>query len=201
MVNPPSPVPVSAQRYMTPQEFQRQLAQKQEQLKRYVNYQFPNRAGRIAVRFVNGNFRAQGWQGTTFQKWKENARKGTILIKTGRGRRGTSFSTQPAQTRVYNDVQYMGVHNRGFSGTVSVGTHRRNLMGKQKMGTGRFSIKSRKERMKTVAVVKSVTTVKGHTRKMNIPKRKFMPESMQDSPVLANALRREITRSLNQIFN
>ncbi|RXK57556.1 hypothetical protein ESA94_20370 [Lacibacter luteus] len=185
---------------MTPEQFQTELKKKQTELKHYVNAVFPQRAGVISVRFVNGNFRAQGWQGRTFQRWKKNARKGTVLVKTGRGRRGTSFTTGVAQTRVYNDVLYMAVHNRGFSGTVKVKQHQRRIMGKEKQGTGRFSVKTRKERMKTVSVVKGISTVKEHTRKMNIPKRKFMPESMQDSPVLANALQREITRSLNKIF-
>ena len=48
---------------------------------------------------------------------EKNRRKGTVLVKSGRGRRGTSFSTGFAQVRVYNDVQYMAVHNRGFSGS------------------------------------------------------------------------------------
>ena len=185
---------------MTPQQFQTELKKKQTELKRYVNNVFPRRAGRIAVRFINGNFRAQGWQGRTFQRWKKNARKGTILVKTGRGRRGTSFTTATAEVRVYNDVLYMGVHNRGFSGTVRVREHWRRTFGKKKVGSGRFSVKTRKERMKTVTTVKTIGKVQAHTKKMNIPKRKFMPENMQDSPVLANALQREITRSLNKIF-
>lgn len=185
---------------MNPQQFQQELAKKQSQLKSYVNNQFPANAGKIAVRFINGNFRAQGWQGSIFQKWKPNRRKGTILVKTGRGRRGTSYNTQPAQVRVYNDVDYMAVHNSGFKGTVQVRAHRRRVMGKQKVGTGLFSIKTQKERKKTISTVKTVGTVQAHSRKMNIPKRKFMPTSLQDSPVLANALRRELTRNLNQIF-
>lgn len=131
---------------------------------------------------------------------KKNLRKGRILIKTGHGRRGTSYSTQPAQTRVYNDVGYMAIHNYGFNGTVQVRAHQRRILGKKRVATGLFSIKTKKEKKKTVSVVKSVSTVQAHSRKMNIPKRKFMPSSLQDSPVLANALTRELTRSLNQIF-
>lgn len=185
---------------MTPEEFQKTLAKKQQELQRYINTRFPNRAGRMAVRFINGNFRAQGWQGTTFQPWKKNGRKGTILVKTGRGRRGTNFTTAPALVKVFNNVPYMAAHNSGYSGTVYVRAHVRRIMGKEKVGTGRFSIKTRKERMKTVSVVTGSSFVKGHTRKMDLPKRKFMPESMTDSPVLTKALERELAKGLNQIF-
>jgi hypothetical protein len=185
---------------MNPQQFNKDLQAKQQALKRYVYQVWPQRAGRAAVRFVNGNFRAQGWQGGTFERWPPNRRKGRILVKTGRGRRGTSFSTAPAQVRLFNSVGYMAVHNSGFEGSVMIPAHQRRVMGKEKKGTGRFSVKTRKERMKTVSTVKGMTTVKQHSRKMNIPRRKFFPTSMTDSPVLANALRREIERELKNIF-
>lgn len=185
---------------MNAAEFEKQLKAKQENLKYYVNYIFPRRAGNIATRFVNGNFLAQGWQGATFQPWKENVRKGRILIKTGKGRRGTSYSTRIAEVRVFNNVLYMAVHNRGFNGTVRVREHKRRTFGRQKVDSGRLT-KTGKTKMKTVATLKGVGTVTAHDRKMNIPKRKFMPESLQDSPVLANAITREIEREFKKIFN
>ncbi len=184
---------------MNPAEFERNLKAKQVALKQYVNAVFPSRAGRMSVRFINGNFRAQGWQGKLFQYWKKNRRKGTILIKTGRGRRGTQFTTSPGQARIFNNVGYMAVHNRGFSGTVQIPAHQRRLLGKQKIESGKLTPKG-KARMKTVSVVKGISNVKAHSRKMNIPKRKLMPTSMTDSPVLANAISRDIQRSLKQIF-
>lgn len=168
-------------------------------MKRYINTEFPQRAGEISLRFINGNFRAQGWQGQSFSPWQKKKGKGTILIKTGKGRRGTHFSTSPGVTRVWNDVGYMAVHNKGFHGTVQVPAHQRRNIVKSKMPTERLT-KSGKPKTKTVAVVKGITMVRAHTMKMNIPKRQFMPISMTDSPVLANALAREITRGLKQIF-
>jgi phage gpG-like protein len=185
---------------MNPQQFEIALKQKQEALRNYVNNVFPRRAGEISLRFISGNFRAQGWQGTVFQKWKENRRKGTILVKTGRGRRGTHFTTFPGGVRVFNNVGYMAVHNKGFNGTVQVPAHERRIIARKKVGTGLFSVKTQKERVKSVATVAGVSNVKAHSRKMNIPKRQFMPTSLHDSPVLANALTRELTRALKQIF-
>jgi hypothetical protein len=184
---------------MNASEFEKNLRGKQVLLKRYVNQVFPNRAGRIALRFINGNFRAQGWQGITFDRWKPNKRKGTILVKTGRGRRGTQFSTFPGVVRVFNTVGYMAVHNKGFNGTVIIPAHIRRIMGSKRVETGKLT-KTGKMRMKTVATVKMIASVSKHTRKMNIPKRKFMPDNMMDSPVLVNALKREITNELSKIF-
>lgn len=184
---------------MNPENFNSNLNGLQQQLKGYVYNIFPNRAGNISLRFINGNFRAQGWQGTTFQRWKKNRRKGTILIKTGSLRRGNYFTTAPGQAHVRNDVKYAALHNRGFNGTVQVKAHRRRILAAQKVESGRLT-KTGKMKMKTVHTVKGVSEVKAHSRKMNIPKRQFFPESTNDSPVLAGAIRREIQRSLQNIF-
>ncbi|MFT3750952.1 MAG: hypothetical protein QM768_21745 [Agriterribacter sp.] len=184
---------------MNPQQFKAELTKKQQELKRYVNVEFPKRAGNISLRFINDNFRAQGWQGATLQPWKENARKGTILIRKGKLRRGTKYTTSPGVTRVYNDVPYAAAHNRGFNGTVTIKAHqRRNYVG-IKQATGRLT-KAGKLQMRTVHGVRSISQVKAHTRKMNIPKRQFMPENITDSPVLYNAVRGEIEGTLKNIF-
>ncbi len=180
-------------------EFKRQLAKKQVELKTYINTVFPSRAGNMSLRFINGNFKAQGWQGSSFQKWKKNARNGTILVKSGRLRRGTTFTTTPGIAHVVNNVPYAGVHNRGFNGTVQVKSHKRRIYEANKVATGRLT-KTGKAQMKTVHSLKGSAQVKAHTRKMKIPKRQFMPENMTDSPVLANAIRREIERELKTIF-
>lgn len=184
---------------MNPEQFAKNLAHKQTQLKAYVNAQFPRRAGEISLRFIDGNFRAQGWQGNGFHRWKKNARNGTILIKSGRLRRSTSFQTMPGVVRVANNAPYAAAHNSGFHGTVRVKSHTRRLMAKKSIETGRI-LKSGKKQIKTVHVLKSMTKVKVHIRRMNIPRRQFMPESMNDSPVLYNALRREIERKLKDLF-
>lgn len=184
---------------MNPQQFKAELAKKQAELKRYVNVEFPKRAGNISLRFINGNFRAQGWQGNTFQPWKETARNGTILVRKGKLRRGTKLSTSIGVARLYNDVPYAGVHNRGFKGLVFVKPHKRQVFEANKVATGRLT-KTGKAQMKTIHTVKSVGWVRGHHREMNIPKRQFMPEDMTQSPVLYNAVRREIERTLKTIF-
>ena len=63
---------------MTPEEFVKKLQNKSLEVERYATLEFPNMAGNITLRFINGNFRAQGFQGTTFKKWKPS--KGTTLV-------------------------------------------------------------------------------------------------------------------------
>ena len=73
---------------MTPEEFVKKLQNKALEVERYAMLEFPNMAGNITLRFINGNFRAQGFQGTTFKKWKPS--KGTTLVKTGTLRSATA---------------------------------------------------------------------------------------------------------------
>ena len=168
--------------------------------KDYIANEFPRMAGAKILRFIDGNFRAQGWQGSTFQRWQPNARKGTILVKTGRLRSSISQSFAPGQVVTFTSAPYAGVHNRGFSGTVSIPAQTRTKYAAVQVGTGRFT-KSGTERTKTMHKATGSTQVKSYQRKMNIPKRQFMPERYNDSPVLINSIKREVINTLKTIFH
>lgn len=185
---------------MTPEQFQANLQQRTAQLKNYFEAEFPRMAARKAIRFIDGNFRAQGWQGAAFQKWKANIRKGTVLIKTGRLRRSTKFETGPYSARIYNDAPYARHHNRGFKGTVTVAAHTRNRYTAVRVGTGRFTAKGN-ERTRTVHQVSGTSRVRTHTRRVNNPRRQFMPESINDSPVLYDSIKRDVVAAITRIFN
>jgi phage gpG-like protein len=84
---------------------------------------FPSKAGDITLRFIDGNFKAQGFQGITFMKWairkaasKKDKRKGrAILVNKGRLRRGFRKQVQGAgAVAIINDVEYARVHNEGL---------------------------------------------------------------------------------------
>nr|DAD65302.1 MAG TPA: tail morphogenesis protein [Myoviridae sp. ctOoC8] len=183
---------------MTPEEFVKKLQNKALEIERYAILEFPNMAGNITLRFINGNFRAQGFQGTTFKKWKPS--KGTTLVKTGTLRSATYYTTQTGQVTIINPIPYAKVHNEGFKGEVTVKSHTRNRYSKAKIGTGKFTQKS-KERKKTVTFKSGETTVKSHTRKVNIPQRQFIPTQDSPSPVLNNAITRELTKDLKKIIS
>lgn len=184
---------------MNPAEFIQGLKKVQAQFKEYQNGIFPTRAGEHALRFIDSNFAAQGWRGAAFSPWKPVKRQGLILVKTGRLRRGNSFTVTPGIAHVKNNVPYAAAQNNGFTGIVSVRAHtRRNLEGK-KVATGKLS-KSGIAKVQTIHTVKSEITVKAHTRKMNLPARQFMPRSLQDSPVFENIIVKEIASSWKKIL-
>ena len=184
---------------MSPDEFDKALQRKSADLKTYTEVHFPAKAGKIALRFVNGNFRAQGFQGASFKKWKTTKRGGTILVKTGKLRAATYYTTQVGQATVQNHMPYAKAHNEGFSGNVIVKAHTRNKYSKTKIGTGKFT-KTGKERQKTVTMKTGQNTVKSHSRKVNIAQRQFAPTATNPSPVLNNAISREVARDINQII-
>lgn len=182
---------------MTPQEFELKLQQKANEIKNYANNRYPSIAGNIALRFIDGNFRAQGFQGQSFEKWKKS--KGTVLVKSGNLRAAVRYTTQPGQTTVKNSMPYAKAHNEGFNGTVTVKSHTRNKYSRTKVGTGKFTKKG-KERTQTLTAKSGESNVKSHSRKMNVPKRQFMPTHPSDSPVLNNAVARQVTRDIQLLM-
>ena len=182
---------------MTPQEFEQKLQQKANEIKNYANTRYPTVAANIALRFVNGNFRAQGFQGQSFEKWKKS--KGTTLVKSGNLRSAMYYTTQPGQTTIKNNMPYAKAHNEGFEGTVTVKSHTRNKYSRTKVGTGRFTARG-VERTQTLTAKSGESNVKSHSRKMKLPKRQFMPTHQNDSPVLNNAIAREVARDINKIM-
>lgn len=182
---------------MTPQEFEKALTAKAREIQTYANTQFPSIAGNITLRFIDGNFRAGGFQAGTFKRWKRG--KGTPLIKTGALRAANYYTTQPGQVTIKNNMPYARVHNEGFKGAITIKAHTRNTYGKTKVGTGRFT-KTGKERQQTLTVKTGEHKVRSHIRQVNIPQRQFMPISPTDSPVLNNAIQRQVSRDLQQII-
>src|SRR5690606_20522690 len=161
---------------MSPEEFSQRIQTKAKEVKRYVEHGFPVAAGNTALRFVDGNFRAQGFQGQGFNRWKGTKRGGTILVSPGGGslRAATYVTYQIAMATLRNNMKYAKTHNEGFKGVVNVKAHSRNRLAKVRVGTGRMT-KSGKERMRTMTTKIGQTSVKAHTRMMNLEQRQFMP--------------------------
>lgn len=168
-------------------------------LKQYMLNEFPAMAGRKTLRFIEGNFRAQGFQGARFQRWEANARDTTILIKKGHLRRSFHMEIGPGMVRMFSDSKYAAVHNNGFKGQVTVKAYQRRVYSARRIGTGRFT-KTGKERKKTIHEVSGYIKVKSHTRNMNIPQRKMMPTSWNDSPALFKSVERDVIKKIESLF-
>jgi len=184
---------------MTPEQFRATTQRQSRELQNYIVNVFPSRAGKIALRFIDGNFHAQGWQGATFQPWKPNATGTRILIKRAFLLRSFHYITAPGQCTIFSNSPYAYVHNFGFHGTVTVKAYTRHKYTAHQVGTGRYN-KNGTERKKTIHMISGTTAVRSHTRTMNIPRRQYMPEDQDDSPVFNNAIKREIIREVTKIF-
>jgi len=164
----------------------------------YINDEAPGMVIRKTLRFIDGNFRAQGWQGATFQPWKGIQRKGTILVKTGALRRSFNYSNLSKGTvRFYSNMPYSGVHNRGFKGTVTVKAHSRSIYEKHRV---QATTRSGKVRAKTVTSKTGEIWVRTFTRKMNVVKRQYAPYEGNESPVMNDSISRELTRETKKLL-
>lgn len=154
----------------------------------------PLMLGNHMVNFSKDSFRVQGWRGSTFQPWAQRKIKTknqgrAILIRSGRLRRspyivhlGSSYVT------IGSDVPYAQIHNQG--GTINMRARQRVIHFKATRSRTRFS----KEKNATFA---QKVNVGGY--QVNMPRRQFMPESANDSPVLRKQLEDLVLHELEKI--
>lgn len=134
----------------------------------------PQRIAVVAVNFSKERFIRKNWVDRSRKPWKKRLRKdrGSLMVRIGRLKRSIR---KLKVTRNYiiigTDVPYARIHNEG--GTIKKNARVREHKRKRK---GR------------------VSTVKAHTRKMNItlPPRQFIGESA----VLARRIERQVERDI-----
>ena len=163
----------------------------------------PKLIGNEVVNFALDNFKRQGYLGDVFTPWRKRrptkkANSRALLIKSGRGRRSIRV-TQANENivAVGSDVPYMKAHNEGSTAIATVKAHSRKIYGVAKVGTGVYSVKSRKEKMRTETFLSGHTKVKQHTRQMRLPKRQFIGKSQY----LMSRLKRVYALEINRAFN
>ena len=125
---------------------------------------------------------------------KTNKLTGQVLhVRTGTLRRSinrevrASGQTGMIEGIVGTNVSYAAVHEYGFSGTVSVREYVRRVKagGRAAMGLGR--------RAKGTA---GVTTVRAHSRSVNVPERSFLRSALKDcTPVINLEFQRALLES------
>lgn len=184
---------------MSPEEFEKNLNAKAAVIKNYALTRFPSTAGNIALRFINGNFRAGGFQGKSFERWKKGTKKnGTTLVDSGAMRAANYYTTQPGQTTVKNNMPYAKAHNEGLEETVTIKAHTRHKH-RGDVLKEKYTNKKGKSATRTIKLTIG-EGVKSHSRKMKIPKRQFMPTNENGSPVLNNAVERQVARDIKQLM-
>ena len=139
----------------------------------------PGVLGNEAVNFSLDRFKEKNWLGASIEPWPAGKKKtGSLLVKSGRLRRSIRIINQTENTvTIGTDVPYARAHNYGIKKSVQVQSYSRNKYRSYKKGTGVYSVKTRKEKKRTVTAKVGGIEVRQHTRRMFIPKRQFLGKS------------------------
>lgn len=181
---------------MTPQQFETLLQSKAKEIRTYIMTRFPAQAGNTALRFIDGNFRAQGWQGNSFVRWKPNKRGGRILVMRGHLRAASYYTSAPGVAVVKNTMPQAKAHNEGATINIPVTPKMRRYAWAMyyKNGGGRKTKNSKAEKWKAIALTKKTVF------DIKVEQRQFAPTKNSQSPVLNNAVMRNVERELKRIF-
>lgn len=186
---------------MDSQQFAKLSKATKVKISKYITDQAPGMVIRKTLRFIDGNFRAGGWQGNSFNKWYTNARGTSNRVKTGAMRRSFNYSGAGAgAVRFYSNVPYAYAHNRGFRGTINIKAHTRAKYQSSKvMAINEFTRNGRRK-TKTITNKIGETMVKAHTRKVNIIQSQFAPYEGSESRILNESISRELNREITKIL-
>lgn len=144
---------------------------------------------RETLRFIDDNFRLQGWQGASFRPWEPNKKGTQILVRKGDLRRGFNYINQGnGEILFFNNIVYAGIHNTGGviakrarSETFVRNRYKTGAKGKMFGGMGAFK--------------KGTTPGEGLTFKAHLivmPQRQFAPTEESESPILNNAIIKDL---------
>lgn len=154
----------------------------------------------VGVNFFKDSFRRQGWLDKRTEAWKKrspNAKRNkgrAILISSGRLRNAIRIAEKSGlRVVIANSTPYAAAHNEGFNGSVTVKSHTR---AKYKRVSERYKTKAGNERTRTRKEQSGSYNVRSHTRKMNLPQRRFMG----DSEILTKKIVKTIDLAIMQIF-
>lgn len=171
---------------MTPEQFTKLIEKRAREIQTYANLRFPTEAGNTALRFINGNFMAQGWQGNGFKPWKANQRGKRILVNKGHLRSANYYTTSPGTAIIRNTMPYAKIHNEG--GTIQM---------KPRDQVIHFNKKGKFARAKKASYAQKA---RRGAYSITIPQRQFAPTQSSQSPVMNNAIRRKIIQEYSRIF-
>ncbi|WP_171606459.1 phage virion morphogenesis protein [Limnovirga soli] len=175
----------------------------------------PYKVGVLMVAYSKDRFKYQNWIDTYPEPWKPRSRKKpwkkkgkspnnsgrAILVKSGRLRRSIRIvNTTSNSVTIGSDVPYAMAHNDGFRGPVTQQVRQFTRINPKRNTTG---IVYRKEGKKSTRIrfgqtSSGISIVKAHTRTINqnMPRRRFMGQSMY----LNKQINRLIAAEINKIF-
>lgn len=185
-----------------------QLARRLEKIRRDMliyKEQWPRTTGKIALDWVHENFDKESYRHNVMIPWKKlkKSKDGKKLIRSGKLKASIKMRAFKAHFKIYTFNKYARVHNDGFKGTVQVRAHQRRKKLSGTIGDGisygaNSSIRSRK-RLKDKAVYQT-SEVQAHKRKMNVPRRQFMPSAARGSNMLVTEIKKKTEKDIQKIL-
>ncbi len=163
------------------------------------------------LRFVGGNFSAQGYQGNSFNPWAARKKQRSkdigraLLVQSGRLRRGwNSRVLRPGEVKIFNDVPYAEIHNNG--GTIKQASRSELIQRNRHKETIYYKKGKNAGRMKQMKgqFAKGTTAGKGFTfaeKTITIPRRQMIPTDDSDSPILRAGIERDLKAEMQNLEN
>jgi len=145
---------------------------------------------RETIRFIDDNFRMQGWQGASFIPWQPNKKGTRILVHKGDLRRGFNYYPSPGEVYFYNNIVYADIHNRG--GIINKPARKEDFVRNRHIGGKRNGM-----------FKKGTAPGDGFTFRPNIivmPQRQFAPIEGQESLVLNAAIMKYLEQDIGNIL-
>jgi len=126
---------------MTPEQFQKHLKEKEQQLKKAMEKTIPEKVANKAVLHFKKSFQNEGFTDSDLEKWKEVQRRipgtktynavvkkhqrdtsrGILTGRTANLGRSIKATHEPGKVTVFSDVPYAAAHNEG---TTNAGRNR-----------------------------------------------------------------------------
>lgn len=168
----------------------------------------PLKVGNDAKNFFTDSFKKEGFEDKQFNRWKPRQARGkvkkkdqtrNILMNTGRLRRSVANSLKSYTFDAIKfsvDVPYAAIHNFGFKGTEYVKPHKRQST---RTGTVRgtyHSLGDERSRSRKFKMLGARANVRGFSRQMNMPQRKFMGSS----EMFDKKIEKRIVDEINKIW-
>lgn len=185
------------------------------QLGQVLQKKFEATAESESLRFIENNFRQEGYSGSSVTPWekrkketKQTINKKILIGKTARLRRGfRARVTSTGEVKIFNDVPYAEIHNNG--GEIKQASRSETFLRNRHKETVYYKKGKNAGRMKQMKgqFAKGTTAGKGFTfaeRTIKIPRRQMLPTDDSDSPVLRAAIESKLQsemRNLESLLN
>lgn len=135
----------------------------------------------VALGFYQDSWRRKGYIGSGYRQWKPrnpNAPRHSgraLMVDSGALRRSMTYSITGNVVKIWSNMPYAQMHNEGLLATITIKSHSR----KTKSG--------------------GQTTVKSHSRSVQMPQRQFMDYGSDVSPFLIRRIEVIIEKEIDRI--